>query len=84
MEKLLRGRPLSVRIPDDLPLVPIDGALIEQVLVNLLENAIKYAPQEATWFTSIAFDRGQQSRLFPAHKRAGTHPDFDVKRETGP
>jgi two-component system, OmpR family, sensor histidine kinase KdpD len=33
---------VSVDLPADLPLVPLDGALIEQVLVNLLENALKY------------------------------------------
>ncbi|MCK7514913.1 MAG: hypothetical protein MZV70_70190 [Desulfobacterales bacterium] len=28
-------------IPDDLPLVPMDDVLIEQVLINLLDNAAK-------------------------------------------
>jgi two-component system sensor histidine kinase KdpD len=31
-------------LPPDLPLVPLDEVLIEQVLVNLLENAVKYTP----------------------------------------
>ena len=31
-------------VPADLPLVPMDGVLIEQVLVNLIDNAIKYTP----------------------------------------
>ena len=31
----------------ELPLVLCDGILIEQVLVNLLENAIKYSPGDA-------------------------------------
>ena len=44
MERLLRGRPVVTRVPQDLPLVPIDDVLIEQVLINLLENAVKYTP----------------------------------------
>jgi two-component system sensor histidine kinase KdpD len=44
MEDRLQGRAVTTSIPDDLPLVPIDSALIEQVLINLLENATKYTP----------------------------------------
>lgn len=44
-EKLLAGRPVVTRVPEDLPLVPIDDVLIEQVLINLLENAVKYTPE---------------------------------------
>lgn len=36
--------PVSVNLPHDLPLVEIDSLLIERVLVNLLENAVKYTP----------------------------------------
>jgi two-component system sensor histidine kinase KdpD len=38
----LKDRVVRVEIPEDLPLVPADGVLIEQALVNLLENALKY------------------------------------------
>ena len=41
---MLDDHPLTTHLPDDLPLVPIDSVLIEQVLVNLLENAVKYTP----------------------------------------
>ena len=38
------NHPVTVRLPYDLPLVEIDSMLIERVLVNLLENAVKYKP----------------------------------------
>lgn len=34
---------IETNIPEDLPLVPLDDVLFEQVLVNLFENAQKYA-----------------------------------------
>jgi two-component system sensor histidine kinase KdpD len=41
---LLYEHPLTISLPPDLPLVPLDSVLIEQVLINLLENAMKYTP----------------------------------------
>ena len=38
---------VNVDIPDDLPLVDVDAAQIERVLVNLLENALKFSPAES-------------------------------------
>jgi two-component system sensor histidine kinase KdpD len=35
---------VTTRLPEDLPLVPIDDTLIEQVFVNLLDNVLKYTP----------------------------------------
>ncbi len=43
----LAGHRLSVAIPDDLPLLPLDAVQIERVLTNLLENAIKFSSPES-------------------------------------
>lgn len=43
----LENHPVNVSIPPDLPLVPLDYVLVAQVLVNLLDNAIKYSPDHA-------------------------------------
>jgi len=44
LAKRLGDRRVTTKVPSDLPLVSIDDVLIEQVLVNLLDNALKYAP----------------------------------------
>jgi two-component system, OmpR family, sensor histidine kinase KdpD len=44
LESRLGEHPVQVHLPPDLPLVPLDGVLIEQVFINLLENAVKYTP----------------------------------------
>jgi two-component system sensor histidine kinase KdpD len=42
LEGRLAERELRVALPADLPLLPFDAVLIEQVLINLLENSLKY------------------------------------------
>ena len=38
---------MRVDIPADYPLVPMDFTLMVQVVVNVLENAIKYSEEDA-------------------------------------
>ncbi len=44
VERHLEGREIYVLLADDLPLGHFDEVLIELVLVNLLDNAVKYSP----------------------------------------
>ena len=87
-EAQLVGRQVTTDFPSDLPLVPVDEVLLEQVFVNLLENAAKYTPagspielsataggQEVV--VSVA-DRGpgvpagEEERVFEKFQRAGS------------
>jgi two-component system sensor histidine kinase KdpD len=48
LDRQLSGHTVTTHLPAALELVPLDGVLIEQVLVNLLENAVKYTPRGNT------------------------------------
>jgi two-component system sensor histidine kinase KdpD len=56
VEKRLGQRRVDVRLPTDLPLVPLDPLLVEQVLINLLDNAIKYTPEDTPIDVSASAD----------------------------
>ena len=44
LQPLLAGREVEMRIGDDVPEVLIDVVQIDQVLTNLIENAVKFTP----------------------------------------
>ena len=43
----LSGRGVNVDVPADLPMVSVDPVLIDQLLANLLENALRYTPDSS-------------------------------------
>jgi two-component system sensor histidine kinase KdpD len=44
MEPVLADRPLRIDLPRHSPPLYVDGVAIQQVLINLLDNAVKYSP----------------------------------------
>jgi two-component system sensor histidine kinase KdpD len=47
-ERQLAGHTVAIDVAPGLPLLRLDAVLFEQVLVNLLDNAAKYAPRGTT------------------------------------
>ena len=43
IRKRFPSQKISVSVPEELLMVPMDGTLIEQVIINLMENAIKHS-----------------------------------------
>jgi len=39
-------RPINIEIPPDLPLIQLDFVLVERVLVNVIDNGLKYSPPD--------------------------------------
>jgi len=44
---------IQVNIPDEIILVQVDGVLIRQVIINILNNAINYSPEESVIIVSL-------------------------------
>lgn len=48
LRRITQAHRLAVEVPDDLPPISIDYQRMDQVLSNLVENAVKYAPTGTT------------------------------------
>jgi len=91
LDKRLKDRPVRTVLPDNLPLLCIDAVLIEQVLVNLIENAVKYSPegspidiggqaQEGCCLITVAdygpgIAKGQETKIFDKFYRGVAESD---------
>ena len=47
LQKRLEGRPVTVKLPPGTPMIYVDTVMIEQVLINLLENVLRYTPEKS-------------------------------------
>lgn len=89
--KELEGHSVEVQLPVELPLIYVDGLLLEQLFVNLLENAARYtlegtavsitAVTDDRWFVVKVADNGPglvpgaEDRIFEKFYRASTTAD---------
>jgi two-component system sensor histidine kinase KdpD len=57
--KILHRHKLEVEIAEDMPMLNVDAVLLEQVMVNLLDNAAKYAPAGSLIRVDVFCDDGK-------------------------
>ncbi|MDD2309550.1 MAG: sensor histidine kinase KdpD [Desulfuromonadaceae bacterium] len=77
-EQRIGTRSVEIRLSDDLPLVPMDLVLMTQVMVNILDNAHKYAPAESTIEVTATTDNGWL--FLEVCDRGPGVPEHDLKR----
>jgi two-component system, OmpR family, sensor histidine kinase KdpD len=75
---LLEGREVRISLPDDLLLVDVDYLQIDQVLTNLIENAVRYTPAGSPIEVSAKIE-GEHVVLRVADRGPGI-PSADLER----
>jgi two-component system sensor histidine kinase KdpD len=78
LDRRIGTRNVEVRLPADLPPVRMDMALMTQVLVNLLDNALKYSPHESSIEIAARIDDGKLTMDVSDHGPGV--PESDLKR----
>ncbi len=52
------GREITVNVPDELLMVPMDAKLIQQVLINLMDNALKHTAAQEEISVTVTGENG--------------------------
>lgn len=77
-QAILSGHRVAVEVDPELPTLRLDPVLFEQVLVNLLDNAAKYAPEDSTVTIRARYD-GRAVRIEVLDEGSGL-PEADIER----
>jgi two-component system sensor histidine kinase KdpD len=78
LDPLLEGRPVHVSLPDGLLPVELDYVQMDQVLTNLLENAVRYTPAGSPIDLSAHIE-GKEALISVADRGPGI-PAADLER----
>jgi two-component system sensor histidine kinase KdpD len=78
MQPILLDRMVQTHIPDDLPPVQLDYLEIEQVLTNLIENAVRYTPSDSPIEISVHIEEDQM--VISVADRGPGIPPADLER----
>ena len=78
MQPMFQGREVLTEIPDDLPPVELDYLQIDQVLTNLLENALRYTPPGSP--IDISLQLCDDSVMVSVADRSPGVPPSDMER----
>jgi two-component system sensor histidine kinase KdpD len=77
LKKLLQDRKVEVKIPEDFPPIPLDGLLLEQVFINLFENAARHTPAGNPIEISISKNSQDALITIADHGPGLSEGDFD-------
>lgn len=93
LQRQLEGRPVRTKVPEDVPLVGFDAALVEQVIINLIENVLRHAGSRSPVDITARMERdallvevadrgpgvppGDEEKVFDKLYRAGGAPRND-------
>ncbi|MGB7788127.1 PAS domain S-box protein [Methanoregula sp.] len=75
----IRDKGIAVTIQPDLPLVYVDRVRILEVLVNLIENSIKFMGDQKHPAIQIGVRNGPQPAFFVQDNGIGIEPQYDKK-----
>jgi two-component system, OmpR family, sensor histidine kinase KdpD len=78
LEPQLGKRNIEVRVPPGLPLISMDMVLMTQVLINLLDNALKYTPRDSP--VAITAGLADQRLTLTIFDRGPGIPESDLAR----
>jgi two-component system, OmpR family, sensor histidine kinase KdpD len=78
LEPQLGKRNIDVRVPLELPLIRMDMVLMTQVVVNLLDNALKYTPRDSS--IEIAAKLADHTLTLTISDRGPGIPESDLAR----